>query len=61
MELGISDICVEISMTSSQFSPPSVGNLQEVLYIFSYLKSYTNSELVFDPSENAFEKPDFPG
>ena len=60
MDLGGADICVEVSMIYYQLALLSVGHLQEVLQIFTYLKAHTNSELVFDPSENAFGKSEFP-
>ena len=44
----------------SQLAPQHVGHLQEVLHIFAYLKAHANSELVFDSSENSFDKYEFP-
>ena len=45
---------------SLQLSLPRVGHLKELLNIFAYLKVHTNSELVFDPNKNFFDKYEFP-
>ena len=50
-ELGIIDICLEVSMMSSHIALPREGHLIHLLQIFSYLCKYHNSELVLDPSD----------
>ena len=50
VELGRVDICLECSMMSSCLALPRVGHLEQVLYIFGYLKQHHNAELVFDPT-----------
>ena len=39
---------------------PCIEYLQKVMHIFAYLKVHTHSESVFDPSENYFDKSEFP-
>ena len=56
VELGRVEICCELSMLSSHLTLPRLGHLEEVLNIFAYLKSHTNSETVFDPSWVEFDK-----
>ena len=55
VELGRIDICLETSMMSSHIVLPREGHLEQVHHIFSYLKKYHNTELVFDPSEPEIE------
>ena len=61
VEMGMVDICCEVSMMSSHVAMPREGHLQQVLHIFTYLKIYHNARLVLDPTyfeidEVAFEK-----
>ena len=51
VELGIVDVCLEVSMMSSHLVLPRVGHLNQVHRVFGYLKKYHNTELVFDPSD----------
>ena len=55
VELGRIDICLETSIMSSHTVLPREGHLEQVYHIFSYLKKYHNTELVFDPSEPEIE------
>ena len=55
VELGRLDIGCEVSMLVSCMVLPSVGLIEQVLHIFSYLKSHHNTEMVFDPSEPNFD------
>jgi hypothetical protein len=50
VQLGQVDICLEVSMMSSHLALPREGHLQLVLHIFTHLKKYHNTELIFDPS-----------
>ena len=50
-ELGRIDICTEVSMLSSYSAMPCEGHLKPALHVFSYLKSKSNSRLIFDPME----------
>eukprot|EP00804_Cyclotella_cryptica_P024391 CCRYP_018575-RA/>CCRYP_018575-RA protein AED:0.15 eAED:0.15 QI:0/0/0/1/0/0/4/0/667 len=50
-ELGRIDICTEVSMLSSYSAMPREGHLEAALHVFSYLKSKSNSRLIFDPME----------
>jgi hypothetical protein len=50
-ELGWIDICTEISMLPSYSTMPREGHLEAALHVFSYLKSKSNSRLIFDPME----------
>jgi hypothetical protein len=64
VELGRVDICLEVSMMSSHLAMPREGHLTQVLQVFSYLKKYHNTEMVFDPSDpvvdgSSFERKDW--
>jgi hypothetical protein len=50
-ELGRVDICTEVSMLSSYSAMPCEGHLEAALHVFTYLKSKSNSWLIFDPME----------
>eukprot|EP00804_Cyclotella_cryptica_P003833 CCRYP_018938-RA/>CCRYP_018938-RA protein AED:0.33 eAED:0.33 QI:0/0/0/1/0/0/2/0/299 len=50
-ELGRIDICTEVPMLSSYSVMPREGHLQAALHELSYLKSKSNSGLIFDPME----------
>jgi hypothetical protein len=58
-EIGRIDICTEVSMMSSHSAMPREGHLEVLLHIFSYLKSHSNSRLIFDPLEPKVNKDDF--
>ena len=58
-ELGQINICAKASMLSSFFTLPREGHLEKAVYVFSYLKSKSNSRLVFDPKELDMIKYDF--
>jgi Reverse transcriptase (RNA-dependent DNA polymerase) len=51
VELGRVDICLEVSLLSSQLALPRMGHLASVLHIFAYLKCHHNAEIVLDPSD----------
>ena len=51
VELGTVDICLEVSLLSSQLALPRVGHLEQVLHIFAYLKSHHTADIVLDPSD----------
>ncbi len=59
VELGRVDVCLDVSMLSSHLALPREGHLVEVLQIFSYLRKYHNTELVFDPTEPDVNSADF--
>ena len=59
VELGRVDICVEVSLMSSQMALPRRGHLDQLFHLFSYLKNHHNSEMVFDPSEPTIDKSQF--
>ena len=59
VELGRVDICLEVSMMSSNLVLPRKGHMEQVMQIFRYLKKYHNSELVFDPSDPTINEQDF--
>jgi hypothetical protein len=44
------NINTEVSMLASRNALPSVGHLDAVFWIFSYLKTKTNARLVLDPT-----------
>ena len=49
--LGQINICTEVSMLSSYSVMPHEGHLEAALHVFLYLKSKSNSRLIFDPME----------
>ena len=59
VELGRVDICLECSLMSSHLALPRKGHLENVLRIFSHLRSHHNAELVFDPSDPVIDESDF--
>jgi hypothetical protein len=59
VELGRIDICLEVSMMSSHLALPREGHLSQVMQIFSYLKKYHNTEMVFDPSDPVIDEATF--
>ena len=59
VELGRVDICLEVSMMSSQLAMPREGHLQQVFHIFAHLKKYHNTELVYDPSDPVIDESDY--
>ena len=42
VEMGRVDICVEVSLMSSQMAFPSRGHLEQLFHIFAYLKVHHN-------------------
>ena len=42
-------------MRASHMVSPRVGHMEQVLHIFSYLKSHHNTKMVFDPGEPDFD------
>jgi hypothetical protein len=59
VELGRIDICLEVSMLSSHLALPREGHLAQTFHIFSYLKKYHNTEMVFDPSDHVVDESMF--
>ena len=51
VELGRVDICLEVSMMPSHMAMPREGHLDQLFNIFSYLRKYHNTEMVFDSSD----------
>eukprot|EP00804_Cyclotella_cryptica_P031314 CCRYP_011111-RB/>CCRYP_011111-RB protein AED:0.34 eAED:0.34 QI:0/0/0/1/0.5/0.33/3/0/356 len=50
-ELGRINICTKVSMLSLYSAMLCEGHLKAALHVFSYLKSKSNSRLIFDPME----------
>jgi hypothetical protein len=59
IELGRLDIHVHVSMLSTFLAAPPEGHLNEVLHIFSYLKRYKKSVMVFDDTLPNFDESIF--
>ena len=59
VELGRVDICLEVSVMSSHLALPREGHLEQVLHIFSYLRTNHNAEMVFDPSDPCVDESEF--
>jgi hypothetical protein len=50
-ELSQIDICIEVSMLSLYSARTRKGHLEAALHVFSYLKSKSNSQLIFNLME----------
>ena len=50
-ELEWIDICIKVSMLSLYSAMLCEGHLEAALHMFVYLKSKSNSRLIFDPME----------
>ena len=50
VEMGRVYVNVEASMLSFHLVMPRVGQIEELLHIFSYLRKHMNTEMVFDTS-----------
>lgn len=61
IELGIIDICTEVSLLSSYMAMPQRGHLKAALHVMSYLKIRHNSRLVLDPSYPTIDEDEFKG
>ena len=48
VDLGYIEIYVEVDLISHYLAQPLKGQLDQSLHIFSYLKSYYHSKVVFD-------------
>jgi hypothetical protein len=59
VELGRVDICLEVSMMSSHLVLPREGRLEQVFHIFSHLKNYHKTEVVYDPSDPVIDEAQF--
>ena len=59
VELGRIDICLEVSMMSSHLALPCEGHLSQLFHVFSYLRKYHNTEIVYDPSDPCVEEGNF--
>ena len=60
VEMGRIDICVEVSMMSSQVAMPREGHLQQLYQIFGYLKAHHNARIMMDPSYPEIKDSEFP-
>jgi hypothetical protein len=64
VELGHLDINVKVSMMSLHLALPRAGHMKEIYHIFAYLKTHSNTEMVFNPMPvaldmNLFEQQDW--
>jgi hypothetical protein len=59
VELGRDDICLEVSMMSSHLVLRREGHLEQVFHIFAHLKTYHNTEAVYDPSDPVIDEARF--
>jgi len=59
VELGRIDICLEVSMMSSHLAMPREGHLGQIFHIFTYLRKFHNTEIVYDPSDPCIETGNF--
>jgi hypothetical protein len=60
VELGRSDIYVNVAMLSSFLMQPRIGLLEAIFHIYGYLKSHMRSTMVFDDSYIHWNDDDFP-
>ena len=59
VELGCVDVCLEVLMMSSHITLPREGHLKPLLQIFTYLKKYHNTKMVYNPSQPEIDKAAF--
>ena len=64
VEIGNVEICLEVSIMSSNMEIPREGHLEQLLHIFAHLKKYHNTEMVFYLSypvidESKFQRKDW--
>jgi hypothetical protein len=59
VELGRVNICCEVSMMLSHLDLPQEGHLYQLYYMFGYLKTHYNAEMVFDPTEPEVDQSQF--
>ena len=59
VELGRLNICLEVSLLSSHLVLPIEGYFEQVLQVFSYLRKYHNTELVYDRSDPIIDECQF--
>ena len=56
VELGRVDIYLEVSIMFSHIAMLREGHLAQLFHIFSYLKKYHNTEMVFDLSDPVIDE-----
>ena len=59
VELSRVDICLEVLLLSSHLALPREGHFEQVLQVFSYLRKYHNTELIYDPSNPIIDEGQF--
>ena len=59
VELGIVDICLEVSLMYSHLAMPREGHLEKLFHIFVYLKCKHRAWMVFDPTYLSIDNDDF--
>jgi hypothetical protein len=60
IELGRLDIYVQVALLSSYLVQPRQGHLEEIYYMFGYLKAHDRSTMVFDSDYINWRDEDFP-
>ena len=60
VELGRVDICLEVSLMSSNLAMPRGGHLDKLFHIFAYHKWKHRARMVFDPTYPSIDNDDFP-
>jgi len=58
-ELGRIDILVDVAMLSRFLAAPREGHLEQTLHVFSYLKRYNRSNMVFDDTVPVYDESRF--
>ena len=59
VQLGSTDICLEVYMISSHISLPREVHMVQLYRVFAYLKKYHNSEILLIPSDQVIYQADF--
>ena len=59
VELGRVDICLEVSMMYLHLALPQIVHLHQVIQIFSRIKNYHSTQLVYDPTSPEINEADF--
>ena len=59
VELSRVHTCLEVLLLSSHLALPREGHFEQVLQVFSYLRKYHNTELVYDHSDPVIDEDQF--
>ena len=59
IELGRVDLLLETALMSTHLAMPRIGQLEQVIHLFGYLKEHPKRKLAFDPSHPVIDERRF--